>query len=144
MKGLHVIMLVLSTLVMALIPQGAAAGVTASINLPDDFEQTLLISDLNSPTKITFSPDGRVLVSEQAGRLLIFTAEGQLLDTFLDLRGSVMTSGSRGLFGVAFDPQFEANGYFFVYYTSMVSEYTRSAGSRSATLTPIWLTLTVN
>ena len=39
-------------------------------------------------------------------------------DTFLDIRSDVDTSGSEeGLLGLAFHPNFNSNGEFFVYYS---------------------------
>ena len=113
-------------------PPAVAQG--TQIVLPKGFQQTLFASGLSLPTKMVFSPDGRLFVSEKAGRLKVLDANGQLLGTFLDLTGSVETSGSRGLFGIAFDPGFLTNGYVFIYYTSndtgfnRISRFTASQG----------------
>ena len=38
---------------------------------------------------------------------------------FLDIRSRVSTAGNEeGLWGLAFDPKFEANGHFYVYYSA--------------------------
>ncbi len=100
-------------------------SVAAAAVLPVGFQQTLLVTGLSSPTKMSFSPDGRIFVSEKAGRLRVFDTGGQELGTFLDLTGSVITSGSRGLMGVAFDPGFAANGYVYTYYTSADTGFNR-------------------
>src|SRR5690606_22127973 len=44
--------------------------------------------------------------------------DGQLLPTpFLDIRGAVGAGGERGLLSMAFHPDYEANGFFYVDYT---------------------------
>ena len=66
---------------------------------------------------MTFAPDGRLFVSQQAGRLRVVTADGRLLDrAFASVNTD--TRGARGLMGVAFDPDFADNGYVYVYYTA--------------------------
>jgi glucose/arabinose dehydrogenase len=80
-----------------------------------------------------FSPDGRLFVLEQAGKILIIK-NGELLPTpFLTL-SEVDSNAEAGLLGLAFDPQFSTNGRFYVYYTkagdpstNQVSRFTVSA-----------------
>jgi hypothetical protein len=61
------------------------------------------------------TPDGRIFVCEQGGRLRV-VKNGALLSTpFLIL--NVDSSGERGLLGIAFDPLFEINKFIYVYYT---------------------------
>ena len=65
---------------------------------------------------MAFAPDGRLFVCEQDGTLRVIK-DGALLSTpFLTL--SVSGSGERGLLGVAFDPQFAANQFVYLYYTA--------------------------
>ena len=63
-----------------------------------------------------FSPDGRLFVCQQSGKLRV-VQNGKLLATpFLTL--PVDASGERGLLGVAFDPDFATNNFVYVYYTA--------------------------
>jgi hypothetical protein len=73
---------------------------------------------LASPVHLTAPRgDARLFVVEQAGRIRII-ADGQLLPApFLDLTGNVTAGGERGLLSMAFHPDYETNGEFFVYYT---------------------------
>ena len=65
---------------------------------------------------MAFAPDGRIFVSEQAGKLRVIK-NGQLLTTpFLTV--TVNSSGERGLLSVTFDPNFASNNFFYVYYTA--------------------------
>ena len=95
-----------------------------------------LVSGLSSPVFVTHAGDGSGLlyVVEQTGRIRVFDRSGKALGTFLDIAGRVQSGGERGLLGLAFHPEYESNGRFFVYYSdnagdNVVSEFKR----RSAT-----------
>jgi glucose/arabinose dehydrogenase len=104
----------------------------AATNLPEDFEEIEIAGSLMAATNMEFSPDGRLFVLEQAGKILIIK-NGELLPTpFLTLE--VDSSAEGGLLGLAFDPQFNTNGHFYVYYTktgdpstNQISRFTISA-----------------
>src|SRR5688500_4801113 len=84
--------------------------------VPSGFTEALIASGLASPTAMQFAPDGRLFVAEQGGRLRVIK-NGSLLPTpFVTL--SVDSIGERGLLGVAFDPNFAANQFVYVYYTT--------------------------
>ena len=86
----------------------------AAATLPTGFIETQ-ISGLSGATAMDFAPDGRLFVCLQSGNLRVIK-NGALLPTpFLTL--SVDSSGERGLLGVAFDPNFAANNFVYVYYT---------------------------
>lgn len=87
---------------------------------PAGYSWTEVISKLNRPVGLisAFDGSGRLFIIEQRGRILIHDGEGLLNTPFLDIRGRVGSSGSeQGLLGLAFHPDFENNGYFFVNYT---------------------------
>ncbi|MAO65813.1 MAG: glucose sorbosone dehydrogenase [Balneola sp.] len=76
----------------------------------------------NAPIDYQFASqsDDQVYVAERSGRILTFkndvtTSE---MDVFLDIEGAVNTSGEGGLLGFDFHPDFESNGYVYVYYTA--------------------------
>src|SRR6185369_1049175 len=90
------------------------AGIANAATLPSGFTETQ-ISGLSSPTAMEFAPDGRLFVCLQTGQLRVIK-NGALLPTpFVSL--SVDSSGERGLLGIAFDPNFAANNFVYVYYT---------------------------
>ena len=100
---------------------GAALVVTrsAAATVPSGFAETQVASGLPAPTAMTFSPDGRLFVAEQGGRLRVIK-NGALLGTpFVTV--NVNSSGERGLLGVAFDPNFAVNQFVYVYYTTASS-----------------------
>src|SRR6478609_6534979 len=93
-------------------------SVANAATLPAGFTETQ-ISGLSSPTAMDFAPDGRLFVCLQTGQLRVIK-NGALLPTpFVSL--SVDSSGERGLLGVAFDPNFAANNFVYVYYTVSTS-----------------------
>jgi glucose/arabinose dehydrogenase len=66
--------------------------------------------------------DARLFIVEREGRIRILR-DGTLLSTpFLDIRDRVTFTGERGLFGMAFDPAYAVNGFFYVYYTDARSD----------------------
>ena len=72
--------------------------------------------DLQSPNDNSI----RIFILEQEGEIFVF----QNLDSitvatqFLDIRDKVVFEGEMGLLGLAFHPDYENNGYFFVNYIS--------------------------
>lgn len=76
------------------------------------------------PVGIHHSGDGtnRIFVVEQEGRIKVFNNDGNtsISQTFLDIRSIVDQDGGyteEGLLGLAFHPNYEQNGYFYVNYT---------------------------
>ena len=76
-------------------------------------------NNLSSPVFLT-SPPGdqtRLFVVEQGGAIKILDrASGTVLATFLTVSG-ITSGGERGLLGLAFDPNYNSNSRFYVYYT---------------------------
>ena len=72
------------------------------------------------------SPPGetnRLFVVERAGRIKVITnlAAPSAPATFLDISSKVATDGENGLLGLAFHPQYAANGFFYVTYSTYVA-----------------------
>lgn len=64
---------------------------------------------------------GRLFLALQPGRIVVFANDRQVTaaTTFLDIRGRVSDRGEEeGLLGLAFDPDYRSNGYFYVYYSA--------------------------
>lgn len=59
---------------------------------------------------------GRIFVVEQQGRILALHGKGKPR-TFLDIRKEVEAGGERGLLSVAFPPDYDESGRFYVYLT---------------------------
>jgi glucose/arabinose dehydrogenase len=65
---------------------------------------------------------GQVAVVSQGGTILAFDDRDDVttadVDIFLDIRLRVVTGSELGLLGLAFDPDYATNGFFYVNYTS--------------------------
>ncbi|MBM3898009.1 MAG: PQQ-dependent sugar dehydrogenase [Thaumarchaeota archaeon] len=72
---------------------------------------------------VTHAGDGsnRLFVLLQRGLILVFPnqADVKSAEVFLDIFDKVNSAGNEeGLLGLAFDPNFTSNGYFYVHYTA--------------------------
>lgn len=83
--------------------------------LPSGFSETS-IGGLSSPTAMAMAPDGRIFVCQQGGALRVIKNNALLATPFATF--TVNSDGERGLLGIAFDPDFLANHYLYVYYTA--------------------------
>ena len=67
----------------------------------------------DQPVLVTAPPgDPRLFVVDQPGR--IFVVDGDEITTFLDIRDVVRFRGEQGLLGMAFHPDYQTNGMFYV------------------------------
>ena len=92
----------------------ASPAARAATTLPSGFTETLVAGGLDNPTAMAFAPDGRLFVCQQGGKVRVVKNGALLAAPFLSLSVSVI--GERGLVGIAFDPDFAANGYVYLYY----------------------------
>ena len=83
----------------------------------------LVAKELKAPWALAFVPDGRIFITEKEGNIRV-VVEGELQDAPYLTIEEVAPEGEGGLLGVAVDPNFSINGYFYVYYT-----YKESNGS---------------
>jgi glucose/arabinose dehydrogenase len=90
------------------------------------------ITGLNGPIGLTHAGDARLFVVEQTGRARIISDSVALAMPFLDVSALISTGFDRGLLGLAFDPQYAANGNFYVYYTDVADHGVLARYSRSA------------
>src|SRR5688572_16887324 len=79
------------------------------------FTETEVVAGLNRPTAMQRAADGRFFITEQGGAVRIIKDGALLREPALQLQ--VDSSGERGLLGLAFDPNFRANGYLYLYRT---------------------------
>ncbi|MCC2547440.1 PQQ-dependent sugar dehydrogenase [Hymenobacter sp. BT175] len=85
--------------------QTRAAGVTTAAG---SYRATVLTSSLASPWGITALPDGRLLVTEKAGRLRIVSSSGVVSAPITGVP-PVNAAGQGGLLGLCLDPDFSTN-----------------------------------
>ncbi|MEM6593464.1 MAG: Ig-like domain-containing protein, partial [Pseudomonadota bacterium] len=65
---------------------------------------------------MTFLPDNRMLLLSKDGEILIVDPETGNSETYMKLQ-NIDTGRERGLLDITLDPDFEDNGYFYLYYT---------------------------
>ncbi|EAW35516.1 Ig-like domain-containing protein [Lyngbya sp. PCC 8106] len=87
--------------------------------VPNDpnFENELLVQ-ASDPISMEWLPDGRSLVLSKTGEMYITDLQDPApsLTPYMTLP-DVNTSSEKGLIDIAVDPDFESNGYFYLYYT---------------------------
>jgi glucose/arabinose dehydrogenase/putative cell wall-binding protein len=91
---------------------GAAGRVAAA---PPTLTTTVIASSLSIPWDVAFLPDGRMLVTERAGRIRIYStpAAGASLVQTITVP-SVRAEGESGLMGIAVDIDFATNRHVYV------------------------------
>lgn len=95
-----------------------AAKPASAATTPSGFADSL-VTNVGAPTGLAVTPDERLLVTTQPGKLQVVDKNGELLTSpALDLAGKVCTNSERGLLGVAVDPDFASNNYIYLYYTA--------------------------
>jgi glucose/arabinose dehydrogenase len=95
---------------------GTVTPVHSAPVLPQGFTDSQVVSGLSNPTDMEFAPDGRLFVTEDAGKVRIAKPDGTL-STFLDISSKVDSLGERGLLALTFDPGFSTNHYVYLHYT---------------------------
>ncbi|MEE9132697.1 MAG: PQQ-dependent sugar dehydrogenase [Gemmatimonadota bacterium] len=83
-----------------------------------DLAVEIVASGFSNPIYLTApAVDPRLFVVEQSGRIKIVESGQVRAAPFLDITDRVSSGGERGLFSVAFHPQYGSNGFFYVNYT---------------------------
>jgi glucose/arabinose dehydrogenase len=117
--------------------RSAAAEAPAAAAAPG--VRLVRVGGFDAPLLVTAPPGdrSRVMVVEQGGVVRLLRG-GRLLErAFLDISGRVTAGGEQGLLGLAFAPDYEQSGRFYVYYTDreqrqVVAEFRRAAGGDEA------------
>lgn len=104
-------------------PQAAPAPTGSGVELEE-------IGTFEEPLFVTSPPDDaeRVFVVEQGGTIRIVGRD----EPFLDISDRIEAGGEKGLLGLAFAPDYESTGLFYVYYTgedgaNTLAEYRRTS-----------------
>ena len=99
---------------------------------PASVKTTVVNSTLESPWGLAFLPDGRMLVTQKAGTMVILSADGKTKSGPLAGIPVVASAGQGGLLDVAIDPDFATAGSNWVYfaYAETVNGLTGTAVNR--------------
>ncbi|MGL4422636.1 MAG: PQQ-dependent sugar dehydrogenase, partial [Gemmataceae bacterium] len=84
--------------------------------LPTGYAEGFVTDQLVAPTVMEFAPDGRLFVAEQEGAVRILQ-DGELLPDPFYIVSAQTNVGERGLLGLKLHPDFQTNGYVYLYYT---------------------------
>src|SRR5467141_4789542 len=85
---------------------------------------TPILTGLNFPVSLKFTPDGRIFFTEKnTGNIRIILQNGTLLPTPFATVSPIFTDGEAGLLGIALDPSFSSNGHVYLYYTDRGPQY---------------------
>jgi len=104
---------------MLILLGGRQPAGTAQTDSPD-IRLEEVVTGLDQPIYLTHAGGSQLYIVEQEGQIRVAEADGQLHDEpFLDIHELVGAGGERGLLSVAFDPDFEQNGFFYVDYTDV-------------------------
>lgn len=110
-------------------------------SIPPTIAYRKIAENFDLPTKIAATPietDERLFIVERKGIIRILDANRERISQpFLDIERNVLNQGENGLLGLAFHPDYQANGRFFINYVrpprdgeernvSVVAEYVRS------------------
>ncbi len=93
----------------------------AQVKTIEGFAALPLVTGLQYPTALAFALDGRLFVTEKAGRVRI-VKDGTLLATsFATVTAKIQgteAGAESGLLGIALDPSFAVNGNVYVFYST--------------------------
>src|SRR3989344_4731096 len=101
----------------ALIKQALKPRVTPTTS-EESTGPEVVADNLNIPWEIRWLPDGRMLVTERPGRLLIIGPLTDAQDRQVIEVGGVVHAGEGGLLGLALHPNFTANNQIYLYLTA--------------------------
>jgi glucose/arabinose dehydrogenase len=77
-----------------------------------------LVTGFENPWSIAFLPDGRMLVTERAGRLRLVSQDYKLDSKPIEGLPEVVSKGQGGLFDVVLHPQYAQNGWIYWAYNA--------------------------
>jgi len=111
-----------------------------------------IASGLSQPVFLTSAPGDnyRLFILEQYSGKILILKNGLILPLpFLDLNVLISKTGERGLLGLAFHPDYNANGHFYVNYTNtqgntVVARYTVSGNPDIADISSSQTVMTID
>jgi glucose/arabinose dehydrogenase len=105
--------------VVAAVGVAAVAGTASAQSVT--LQRVQVASGLTKPVFVTHAPNDfdRIFIVEQNGRIRVLDLNSGTMTVFLDIINRVRSTGNeQGLLGLAFHPEYDTNGYFYVNYTA--------------------------
>jgi len=97
-----------------------------------EFTLELMTSQAGNIVNLAHAGDERMFIVQQSGQIKILNPDGSINATpFLNISSIISSGGERGLLGLAFAPDYETSGRFYVDYTNtagntVIARYTVS------------------
>lgn len=113
-RSIHVLLMCMA----ACLPTWAQEGTPVFKSEKHAFRVATLVTGLENPWSIAFLPDGRMLVTERAGRLRLVSHDFKLNPKPIDGLPEVVPQGQGGLFDVVLHPQYAQNGWIYWAYNA--------------------------
>lgn len=107
-------------MVMATFQVGSAIAQTINSE-KQSFRVVQLTQGLENPWSVAFLPDGRLLITERAGRLRIVNSDYSLDSKPISGLPEIAVGGQGGLFDVVLHPQYAKNGWIYFAYSAPAS-----------------------
>lgn len=112
----------------------------------------VISSGLSSPIEFVNAQDGtnRVFIVQKGGTIRLYDQNFNFVSVFLTIpSSSLLTGGEQGLLSLAFHPDYETNGFFYVYYVNssgnlQLDRYTVSANPTLANTASRVTVFTIN
>ena len=82
------------------------------------FRISTLLTGLENPWSVAFLPDGRMLITERAGRMRLVSADFKLDPKPIEGLPEVVSHGQGGLFDVVLHPQYAQNDWIYWAYNA--------------------------
>ena len=134
--------MMIATVIMAVFIYWQVPGCSGQTQNQESIEVAFPNLTFNQPVGIISPDDGtnRLFVIEQPGTIRVFenTRNVTISSVFLNLTDRVLYAGEQGLLGLAFHPDYENNGYFYVNYImdnprrTIIARFTASANPNQA------------
>jgi glucose/arabinose dehydrogenase len=122
--------------VLSVVALASASG--SALGAESAFRKVVVARGLVEPVQVTAprSESNRLYVVEQRGTIRVIERGKLRAGFFLDIRNLTRAGGEQGLLGLAFDPRYASNRFFYVNYTDVngdtrVVRY-RSTGRRAS------------
>ena len=90
-----------------------------SVRTTSDFQVNSITTNLSNPWGITALPDGRLLITEKAGRMRIVTTTGEIGSPISGIP-AVNSTGQGGLLGLCVDSGFTSNRMVYWVFSESV------------------------
>jgi glucose/arabinose dehydrogenase/chitodextrinase len=98
---------------------GTSSAVTVNVANTGQFKNDILATGMPLPTAMKFMPDGRLLMVELAGKVVVLPPPYTTPDPtpFLTITNLGSAGVQQGIYDIALDPNFSTNHFYYVFYT---------------------------